>query len=86
MNVINNHPYLTAMIVLAHMSETLSYYRRLKVMELEGEIFEILRKLGKAKSDKDKRYRKLVAAEGELQEAKSALAARLEKIDEIRLM
>ena len=62
------------MIVLAHMSETLSYYRRLKVMELEGEIFEILRKLGSARSNKDKWYRKLVEAEGELQEAKSELA------------
>jgi hypothetical protein len=85
-NVTNNHPFLTAMIVLAHMSETLSYYRRLKVMELEGEIFEILRKLSRAKSNKDKWYRKLVEAEGELQEAKSELAERLEKMDEIPVM
>jgi hypothetical protein len=74
------------MIVLARMSETLSYYRRLKVMELESEIFEILRKLSSSKSNKDKWCRKLVDAEGELQEAKSELAERLEKIDEIPVM
>ena len=85
-NMTNNHPFLTAMIVLAHMSETLSYYHRLKIMELEGEIFEILRKLSKAKSDKDKWYRKLGEAESELQEAKSELAERLEKMDEIPVM
>ncbi len=48
-------------------------------MPLEGEIFEILRKLSTAKSTKDKWYRKLVDAEGELQEAKSELAERLKK-------
>ena len=55
-------------------------------MPLEGEIFEILRNLSRAKSTKDKWHRKLVDAEGELQEAKSELAERLEKIDEIHLM
>ena len=85
-NVTNNHPFLTAMIVLAHMSETFSYYHRLKVMELEGEIFEILRKLGRAKKNKNIWYKKLVNAESELQEAKSELADRLEKMDEIPVM
>ena len=85
-NVTNNHPFLTAMIVLAHMSETLSYYHRLKVMELEGEIFEILRKLGRAKKNKSTWYKNLVNAEGELQEAKKELADRLEKMDEIPVM
>jgi hypothetical protein len=47
-------------------------------MALEGEIFEILRKLSTANSNKDKWYRKLVEAEGELQEAKSELAECLE--------
>ena len=42
-NVTNNHPFLTAMIVLAHMSESVTYYKRLKVMEIEAELFEMER-------------------------------------------
>ena len=34
-NVTNNHPLLTGKIVMAHLKETLGYYRRLKIMELE---------------------------------------------------
>ncbi len=44
-NVTNNHPFLTAMIALAHMTESLTYYNRLAVMEAQGEIFEIMRKI-----------------------------------------
>jgi hypothetical protein len=35
-NVTNNHPVLTARIVLAHLKEMLDYYTRLEVAELEG--------------------------------------------------
>ena len=35
-NVTNNHPILTARIVLAHLKEMLDYYSRLEVAELEG--------------------------------------------------
>ena len=38
-NVTNNHPVLTGMIVLAHMLETLDYYMRLDVTEIEGRLF-----------------------------------------------
>ncbi len=59
-NVTNNHPFLTAMIALAHMTETLTYYKRLQVMEAEGEVFEILRKLEKATKYKSKLHSDLV--------------------------
>ena len=81
-NVTNNHPFLTAMIALAHMTETLTYYKRLQVMEAEGEVFEILRKLEKSKS-KGKLQSDLVDTLTELDEAKKKLAERLEKMDDI---
>ncbi len=37
-NVTNNHPVLTARIVLAHLKEGLDYYPRLAVMELEMDL------------------------------------------------
>lgn len=39
-NVTNNHPILTGKIVLAHLKETLDYYLRLEVAELEGDLFK----------------------------------------------
>jgi hypothetical protein len=41
-NVTNNHPLLTGKIVLAHLKETLDYYTRLEVTELEGDLFKAL--------------------------------------------
>ena len=41
-NVTNNHPILTGKIVLAHFMENLDYYRRLEVMELEGDLFKAI--------------------------------------------
>jgi hypothetical protein len=39
-NVTNNHPILTGKIVLAHLKETLDYYARLDVAELEGDLLK----------------------------------------------
>ena len=39
-NVTNNHPILTGKIVLAHLKETLDYYVRLKVAEIEGDMLK----------------------------------------------
>lgn len=39
-NVTNNHPVLTARIVLAHLKEMLDYYTRLEVAELEGDMLK----------------------------------------------
>ena len=39
-NVTNNHPILTGKIVLAHFKETLDYYQRLEVAEIEGDLLK----------------------------------------------
>jgi len=39
-NVTNNHPVLTGRIVLAHLKETLDYYVRLRVAEIEGDMLK----------------------------------------------
>lgn len=39
-NVTNNHPILTAKIVLAHFKESLDYYQRLEVAEIEGDLLK----------------------------------------------
>jgi hypothetical protein len=41
-NVTNNHPILTGKIVLAHLKETLDYYVRLRVAEIEGDMLKAL--------------------------------------------
>jgi hypothetical protein len=59
-NVTNNHPLLTGMIVLAHLKETLDYYARLEVAELEGDILKAISKGDLSKVAE--KYRKLVHA------------------------
>lgn len=39
-NVTNNHPILTGKIVLAHLKESLDYYTRLEIAELEGDLLK----------------------------------------------
>lgn len=85
-NVTNNHPFLTAMIALAHMTESLTYYKRLKVMEAEGEIYEIIRKIESSPVGKEKWYIELGKAEQELNEAKAGLAERLARMDDIPVL
>ncbi len=59
-NVTNNHPILTGKIVLAHFEETLDYYDRLEVAELEG---DILKAVLAGNSEKLMRYyKKLISA------------------------
>ncbi|MEP7265781.1 MAG: DUF5661 family protein [Bacteroidota bacterium] len=82
-NVTNNHPFLTAMIALAHMTESLTYYKRLQIMEAEGEIYETLRKLEKTRSKKEKLHKELIKTEKDLIDFKKKLADRLEKMDDI---
>ena len=41
-NVTNNHPVITGKIVLAHLKESLYYYRLLDVAELEGDLLEAI--------------------------------------------
>lgn len=37
-NVTNNHPLVTGRIVVAHLKESMDYYRRLAVAEAEGDL------------------------------------------------
>lgn len=41
-NVTNNHPLLTGKIVMAHLKESMDYYRRLEVAELEGDMVKAI--------------------------------------------
>ena len=42
-NVTNNHPLLTGRIVAAYLKESLDYYHRLAVAELEGDLLKAMR-------------------------------------------
>ena len=57
-NVTNNHPILTALIVLANFKESLDYYKLLKVAELEG---DLLKAVVRDDSAKIKEYYKKLA-------------------------
>jgi hypothetical protein len=63
-NVTNNHPVLTGKIVLAHLKETMDYYERLEVAELEGDLLKAMRAGDMAKAQK--KYQALMAARQEL--------------------
>jgi hypothetical protein len=66
-NVTNNHPVLTGMIVLAHLKESLDYYKLLEVAEVEGDLLKAV-----AAGDKNKvkkYYKKLAQARIELRKA-----------------
>ncbi|MCW5200566.1 hypothetical protein VU07_01935 [Desulfobulbus sp. F4] len=67
-NVTNNHPLLTGIIVMAHLTEDTLYYARLWVMEVEGEIFNKKLNNGTVKE--------LSALNAELTRAKQHLADR----------
>ena len=60
----NNHPILTGMIVLAHMKETLDYYERLDVAEVEGDLLKAV--LSRNLNKIDTKYRKLIKAQAVL--------------------
>ncbi|PKN53055.1 MAG: hypothetical protein CVU55_03700 [Deltaproteobacteria bacterium HGW-Deltaproteobacteria-13] len=69
-NVTNNHPILTGMIVLVHMKETLDYYQRLDVAEVEGDLFQavVSKNLDKIRT----KYKKLIKAQAALNKVVSA--------------
>jgi len=41
-NVTNNHPLLTGKIVIAHLKETMDYYQRIDVAEMEGDLLKAI--------------------------------------------
>lgn len=66
-NVTNNHPVLTGKIVLAHLKESLDYYKLLDVAELEGDLIKAIRKNDAAKIQAV--YKKLAQARIALSQA-----------------
>lgn len=66
-NVTNNHPIVTGMIVLAHMKESLDYYKLLEVAELEGDVLKAVA-AGNVTKIRAK-YKKLAEAKIALQKA-----------------
>ncbi|MBN1346861.1 MAG: hypothetical protein JXQ73_29485 [Phycisphaerae bacterium] len=68
-NVTNNHPILTGMIVMAHLKETLDYYQRIDVAEVEGDILKAL-VAGDVQKAKAK-YKKLLVVRRALCEAEA---------------
>ena len=59
-NVTNNHPILTGKIVLAHLKESLDYYLRLEIAELEGDMLKAL--LAGNHNKLAQKYKKLLLA------------------------
>ncbi len=66
-NVTNNHPILTGKIVIAHLKETMDYYQRIDVAELEGDLLAAIlsRNIEKIES----KYKKLIEAQNLLSKA-----------------
>ena len=60
-NVTNNHPVLTGKIVLAHLKETMDYYKRIEVAEIEGDLLEAVR--SKNIERIESKYKKLIEAQ-----------------------
>jgi uncharacterized protein YicC (UPF0701 family) len=73
-NVTNNHPILTGKIVIAHLKETMDYYRRIDVAEMEGDLLKAIlsRNIEKIES----KYEKLIEAQDALNQA---VASQLKK-------
>lgn len=68
-NVTNNHPLLTGKIVLAHLKESLDYYKRLEVAELEGDLLKAIARKDITKTEK--LYKKLADARRILNQSES---------------
>jgi len=66
-NVTNNHPILTGKIVIAHLKETMDYYERIDVAEMEGDLLKAIlsRNIEKIES----KYTKLIEAQNLLNQS-----------------
>jgi len=69
-NVTNNHPILTGKIVLAHFKESLDYYQRLEVAELEGDLLKAL--VNKNAAKVTSLYERLLKAKNKLSQTETA--------------
>jgi hypothetical protein len=70
-NVTNNHPVLTGKIVLAHLKETMDYYHRLDVAELEGDLMKAMAAGNLEKAAK--KYKALLKAKEALAKAEAGM-------------
>jgi hypothetical protein len=68
-NVTNNHPILTGKIVLAHFKESLDYYQRLEVAEIEGDLLKAV--VSKNYEKAAALYEKLLKAKLELSQVET---------------
>jgi hypothetical protein len=59
-NVTNNHPLLTGKIVIAHLKETMDYYERIDVAEIEGDLLKAI--LSRNMEKIESKYKKLIEA------------------------
>ena len=66
-NVTNNHPILTGMIVLAHLKETMDYYERIDVAEMEGDLLKAI--LSRNMEKIESKYKKLIEAQNVLSQS-----------------
>jgi hypothetical protein len=69
-NVTNNHPIITGMIVIAHLKESLDYYKLLDVAEFEGDLLKAIAAGNMAKVKTE--YKKLAGAKIALAKAEAA--------------
>jgi uncharacterized protein DUF5661 len=66
-NVTNNHPVLTGKIVIAHLKETMDYYRRIDVAEIEGDLLQAI--LSRNMDRIEDKFKKLIEAKKLLNQA-----------------
>ena len=60
-NVTNNHPVLTGKIVIAHLKETMDYYERIDVAEMEGDLLKAIKSRNIERIEA--KYKKLIEAQ-----------------------
>ncbi len=60
-NVTTNHPLFTGTIDLAHLKETMDYYQRLDIAEIEGDLLKAI--LSKDLTKIESKYKKLIEAQ-----------------------
>ena len=66
-NVTNNHPILTGKIVIAHLKETIDYYERIEVAEMEGDLLKAV--LSKDLVKIESKYKMLIEAQKSLNQS-----------------
>ncbi|MBA3010881.1 MAG: hypothetical protein KKF12_03095 [Proteobacteria bacterium] len=66
-NITNNHPFLTGKIVIAHLKETMDYYQRIDVAEMEGDLLKAI--LAKNIEKIESNYKKLIEAQNSLSQS-----------------